>query len=136
VSDGRRRTPSSVYGPSRSGQASGVLIEGPYPFVGEVIWLTREQGGRKDGVPPLVDGVSYAHVAHVPPATVADGSASFVLRGWDPAVWRSSAEGRWLFAANTGRQQVVPGSVVVITEGTRTVAFFQVDAIRPPDVPG
>lgn len=107
-----------------------MLIDGPYPFLGEVIWLTREQGGRKGGVPPVVEGISYAHVAHVPPSSVADGSASFVLRGWDPAMWRSSAEGRWLLAPNTQAQQVVPGSVVVITEGNRTVAFFRVDAVR------
>jgi hypothetical protein len=116
------------------GHASGVLVEGPYPFAGEVVWLTPEQGGRTGGVPPLLDGVSYSHVAHVPPCSFADGSASFVLRGWDPARWRSLAEGRWLLVPNEGGQRIVPGTVVIITEGSRTVAFFRVDAIHPSDL--
>jgi hypothetical protein len=73
-----------------------MLVDGPYPFVGEVIWLTPEQGGRERGIPAVTDGQSYAHVAHVPPSTPAEGTASFVLRGWDPKAWRSPAEGRWL----------------------------------------
>ena len=65
------------------GHAAGVLIEGPFPFVGEVTWLTPEGGGRRSGVPPVLAGVSYAQVAYVPPYSPADGMASFVLRGWD-----------------------------------------------------
>lgn len=114
--------------------ALGVLIEGPFPFVGEVTWLTPEEGGRRDGVPPVIDGLSYAHVAHVPPRSVDDGSASFVLRGWDPALWRSPAEGRWLIVANEGDQLVTPGTIVVITEGARPVASFRVEEVRATPV--
>lgn len=109
----------------------GVLIEGPFSFIGEVTWFRPEDGGRRSGVPPLVDGQSYAHVAHVPPRSVADGSASFVLRGWDPTRWQSPAEGRWLLADNDGDQLVTPGTVIVITEGSRPVASFRVDHVLP-----
>lgn len=102
-------------------------ISGPYPFHGEVIWLTEEQGGRIAG-PPQTEGL-YASIAHLPPHTVATGSASFVLRGFDPSVSRSSAEGRWLIVENTGAQHVVPGSVVTVTEGARVVAFFIVKEV-------
>jgi hypothetical protein len=108
-----------------------VLIEGPFPFIGEVTWLTPEEGGRREGVPPVLDDVSYAHVAHVPPRSVADGSASFVLRGWDPTQWRSPADGRWLLVENQGGHLVTPGAVVIITEGPRPVASFRVDEVLP-----
>ena len=107
-------------------------IEGPFPFRGEVIWLTPDQAGRRSGIPPAVPGVSYAQVAHVPPHTVHSGSASFVLRGWDPEHWRSPAEGRWLFAENEGDYLVDPGDVVVVTEGTRAVALFLVESVDSP----
>jgi hypothetical protein len=108
-----------------------MLIEGLFPFIGEVTWLTPEEGGRRGGVPPVVDGLSYAHAAHVPPRSVGDGSASFVLRGWDPAQWRSPAEGRWLLVENEGDHLVEPGTVVIITEGPRPVASFRVDEVLP-----
>lgn len=108
------------------GETAAVEVPGPYPFLGEVVWLTQEQGGRESGVPPRLPGTDYAHVAHVPPATVENGSASFVLRGWDPARWQSAAEGRWLLAENRGVHRIVPGSVVIVTEGARAVAQFTV----------
>jgi len=37
-------------------------------------------------------------------------------------------------APNAGDQRVVAGSVVVITEGRRTVAFFRVDAVHPSNL--
>ena len=110
-------------------QAHGVEIEGGFPFRGEVVWLTPEQGGRRSGVPPVIPGVSYAHVGHVPPHTVDAGSASFVLRGWDPGVWRSPAEGRWLLVENEGDQLVIPGTLIVVTEGATPVALFRVDEV-------
>jgi hypothetical protein len=111
-----------------TGTMQRVDVPGPCPFVGEVIWLTPEQGGRTKGPPP-VDGPSYAQVAHVPPETVESGSASFVLRGFEPGQWRSKAEGRWLVVENEGAQLVRPGSVVVITEGPTPVAYFTVHTV-------
>jgi len=108
---------------------SSVFVNGPFPFFGEVVWLTPEQGGRVSGVPPVIDGLSYAHLAHVPPATSGTDSASFVLRGWDPTSWRSKAEGRWLLVENEGPQLVRPGSIVAIAEGPRLVAYFTVDTV-------
>jgi len=72
---------------------------------------------------------AYAQVAHVPPQTVDSGTASFVVRGFDPSSWRSSAEGRWLVVNNDGPHRVQEGSVVVITEGRTTVAYFTVKTI-------
>lgn len=106
-----------------------VFDPGPYPFKGEVIWLTPDQGGLRDGVPEVHEEFSFAHVAHVPPHIARNGSASFVLRGWDPTLWRSRAEGKWLFGENDGPQLVRPGSVVCVTVGTRTVAFFVVETV-------
>jgi len=108
-------------------------VDGPFPFRGEVIWLTPEQGGRRKGVPrlELADGrsIDYAHVAHVPPETIETGSASFVLRGFDHGLWRSPAEGRWLLCDNAGPQRIVPGSVVAVTEGADLVAYFVVTEV-------
>lgn len=97
-----------------------------------MVWLTPEQGGRVSGVPPMIEGQSYAHVAHVPPATSGTASASFVLRGWDATRWRSKAEGRWLHVENDGPQLIRPGSIVAITEGGRLVAYFTVDTVSAP----
>jgi hypothetical protein len=102
-------------------------VAGPYPFTGEVIWLTADQGGRVSGPPPDPD--NYAHVAHVPPFTIETGSASCVLRAFDPARLRSPAEGKWLAVENDGPQRVEVGSIVVITEGAKVSAFFRVASI-------
>jgi len=103
---------------------------GPYPFKGEVIWLTAEQGGRRSGIPPISADWSYAHVAHVPPHSAETGSASFVLRGWDPERWRSPAEGKWLIVSNENDQLVEAGSVIVVAEGKRTSAIFLVHRVE------
>ena len=104
-----------------------MVFSGPFPFKGEVVWLTPEQGGRRIG--PPIDPDNYAQVAHVPPHGVQHGSASFVLAGFDPKSLRSSALGRWLIVENEGPQLVEPGSVVVVTEGPQVVAFFRVDEV-------
>jgi hypothetical protein len=52
-----------------------------------------------------------------------------VLRGWDPARWRSPAEGKWLIVENADDQLVTAGSSIVVTEGPRIVAVFRVTAI-------
>jgi SOS-response transcriptional repressor LexA len=99
-------------------------VPDPFPFKGEVIWLTPEQGGRPAGPPS--DPSSYAQVAHVPPFTVETGTASFLLRRFDPSRLRSPAEGKWLVVENAGAQRVQPGTIVVLTEGQNTVAIFRV----------
>ena len=109
------------------GQTLPVAFSGPFPFKGEVVWLTPEQGGRRTG--PPVDPDNYAQVAHVTPHGVHDGSASFVLSGFEPGAPRSSAQGRWLIVENEGPQLVEPGSIVVVTEGPQVVAFFTVSEV-------
>ncbi|GCE77096.1 hypothetical protein CBZ_21520 [Cellulomonas biazotea] len=99
------------------------------PFHGHVVWLTSEQGGRQSGPPPTPPDQDYAATAFVPPATVDDGLASFVLRVRDRTAWRSRADGCWLVVENVPPNQVGPGDVIVVTEGARTVAYFHVDAV-------
>ncbi|SOD72554.1 hypothetical protein SAMN05892883_1940 [Jatrophihabitans sp. GAS493] len=101
----------------------------PLRFRGEVVWLTPEQGGRKSGPPPTPADQDYAATAYVPPATVEEGLASFVLRVVDRSAWRSAAEGDWLVVPSEGEQWVQPGSVVVVTEGARPVAYFHVQNV-------
>ena len=50
-----------------------------------------------------------------------------MLRGFDPDLRTSSAEARWLVPGLGDVQTLEPGAVVVVTEGTRTVAHFHVD---------
>ena len=106
-----------------------VKVDGSFPFKGRVTWLTPEQGGRPAGPPPPSSRWDCAHTAFVPPHSLSDGLASFVLRGLSPGAWTSSAEGRWLVVDNDGAQLVTPGTVVVVTEGHRVVAYFQVENV-------
>ena len=101
-------------------------LDGVLPFRGEVVWLTAEQGGRSSGPPPTPDHQDYAATAYVPPATLDDGLASFVLRVADRSAWRSEAEAAWLGSENEGVHWVRQGSVAVVTEGSRPVAYFHV----------
>ena len=107
-----------------------VRLDGPFPFRGEVVWLTPEQGGRASGPPVPSESSDYAVTAFVPPRTVRSSLASFVLRAFDAEAWRSQAEGRWLVVENEDEYRVVPGTVVVVTEGPRVVAFFTVAEVR------
>jgi len=103
-----------------------VKLDGAFPFNGEVVWLTGEQGGRRTGPPPPSDERDYAVTAFVPPHAAETGQASFVLRGFRVDAWRSPAQGRWLVVENEGDQRVEPGSVIVVMEGLRPVAYFHV----------
>jgi SOS-response transcriptional repressor LexA len=103
------------------------------PFRGEVVWLTPEQGGRSSGPPPTPNDQDYAATAYVPPATIDDGLASFVLRVADRSAWRSEASGAWLAVDNEGVYWVDEGSVVVVTEGSRPVAYFHVCEVAATD---
>ena len=106
-----------------------VKLPGRWPFYGRVLWLTPEQGGRSSGPPQPLTDRDYAHTAFVPPRTVADGLASFALRNFRDGAWASTAEGRWLIVENDGDQLVVPGTVIVCTEGPRVVAYFHVERV-------
>jgi hypothetical protein len=82
------------------------------PFVGEIIWLTPEQGGRQSGPPPTPSDQDYAATAYVPPASVDEGLASFVVRVSDRTAWRSSAKAAWLVVANEDEQYVDVGTLI------------------------
>jgi len=99
-----------------------------FPFHGHVVWLTAEQGGRKSGPPNPPDGSDYVPNAYVPPHGL-EGLASIVLRVQDRTAWCSPAAARWLVLDNVGAQEIRPGSVVVITEGPRSVAYFHVTEV-------
>lgn len=102
-------------------------------FKGRVIWLTPEQGGRTSGPPATSADKDYAATAFVPPNVVHSGLASFVLRAADRMTWTSDAEGWWLVPQEDARFEVRPGSIVVITEGPKVVAYFHVESIQAAD---
>jgi hypothetical protein len=104
----------------------------PWPYRGRVVWLTAEQGGRPSV--PQLSGRPYAVLGFVPPATALTGSYSFYLWGWDPAALTSAAEGAWLFAENAGDRPVVPGTVIVVTEVHKIVAYFHVEEVTKPSL--
>lgn len=106
-----------------------VKIDTAFPFKGEIVWLTAEQGGRRSGPPPPLDDQDYAVTAFVPPHDVHNGLASFVLQGFRQGEWRSAAEARWLVVENDAEQLIEPGSVAVVTEGARPVAYFHVERV-------
>jgi hypothetical protein len=112
-----------------------VRYQGHLPFEGEIVWLTPEQGGRASGPPPTARGQDYAATAFVPPQTVQSGLASFAVRVEDRTAWRSRAFAGWLVVGNTGDQAVAPGTMVVVTEGPRPVAFLRVDFVRADPLP-
>jgi hypothetical protein len=105
------------------------------PFEGEIVWLTPEQGGRASGPPPTPRGQDYAATAFVPPHAVQSGLASFVVQVEDRTAWRSRAFAGWLVVGNSGDRAVAPGTVIVVTEGPRPVAFFRVDYVRADPLP-
>jgi hypothetical protein len=69
-------------------------------------------------------------VSNAPPLTADSGLASFVLRVADPGAWLSAAEGAWLVEQHDARFRTQEGSVLVVTEGRRTVAYFHVESVR------
>ena len=105
-----------------------LIPDRPLPLHGVLVWLTNDQGGRRSGPPTTPAADVYAATAYIPPATARDGLASFVLSADDRTCWRTRAAGDWLVASPVGAV-VVPGTVVVITEGDRDVAYFHVDSI-------
>jgi hypothetical protein len=107
-----------------------VKLRGTPTFHGRVVWLTAEQGGRKSGPPPTPETDDYAATAFVPPCTADTGLASFVLRVADRTSWTSEAAADWLVRQDDPRFDLQPGTVVVVTEGARPVAYFHVDTVN------
>ena len=106
-------------------------IDGPLPFHGYVVWLTREQGGRDTGPPPTPPDQDFAATGFVPPMNADTGLASVVLRVQDRKAWRSRADAAWLVVDNVPPHGAAEGDVIVVTEGRREVAYFHVEAIDP-----
>jgi hypothetical protein len=101
-----------------------------WPYRGTLVWLTSEEGGRQSGpARPTSERDFYATTAFVPPHTSGTTQATFVLRGFDPGRMSSPAEARWLMPGLGEFQTIEPGTIVVVTEGSRTVARFHVEAV-------
>jgi hypothetical protein len=104
-----------------------MYVDAPLPFHGEVVWLTPEEGGRLSGPPvPTAESRDYAATPFVTPQTVETALASLVVRVSDGGAWRSPAAAGWLVVENEPPHLVVPGDVICVTEGSRTVAHFHV----------
>lgn len=107
-----------------------VKINQSFPFHGTLIWLTSEQGGRTTGPPATPAEMDYAATAYVPPMTGRTGLASFVVRVDDRTAWHTAAAGRWLHTEPTKHPAAVePGTVLVIIEGVRDVAYFHLERV-------
>lgn len=99
---------------------------GSYPLHGEVEWIPAGEGGRSSGNPA---GPVYATVGWRDSIGPDKGLASFVLRDFDPAQQRSSADARWLFQQAGVEFEVTAGDVIVVAEGLRPVARFYVGQV-------
>jgi hypothetical protein len=100
----------------------------PLRFHGTVVWLTEEQGGRRNGPPMPPPGRDYAANGFVPPLDVDNGLASLVVRPAVPGAWRSPADAGWLVGTYRYPHDVERGDVIVVTEGPTVVGYFHVEA--------
>jgi hypothetical protein len=107
-----------------------VMMTGSLAVRGTVVWLTPQQGGRVSGPPEPDYDYDYTATAYLPPRTAEDGQVGIALRRFAPGAWRSAAEGILVPAQDHRAQQVVPGCIVVVTEGTRPVGLFTVDEVE------
>lgn len=115
-----------------------VMMTGSLAVRGTVVWLTPQQGGRVSGPPEPDYDYDYTATAYLPPRTAEDGQAGLALRRFAPGAWRSSAEGILVPGPLHRAQQVVPGGIVVVTEGVRPVGLFtleEVHALAPDGTP-
>jgi hypothetical protein len=81
--------------------------------------------------PPEPDyDYDYTATAYLPPRTAEDGQAGIALRRFAPGAWRTQAEGILVPAKGNRAQQVIPGCLVVITEGTRPVGLLTVEEVH------
>ncbi len=107
-----------------------VMMTGSLAVRGTVVWLTPQQGGRVSGPPEPDYDYDYTGTAFLPPRTAEDGQAGVCLRRFAPGAWRTPVEGILVPGQGNRAQQVIPGSLVVITEGVRPVAFFTVEEVH------
>ncbi|MEV5963504.1 hypothetical protein AB0L70_17165 [Kribbella sp. NPDC051952] len=81
--------------------------------------------------PPEPDyDYDYTATAYLPPRTAEDGQAGIALRRFAPGAWRTPAEGILVPAKGYRAQQVIPGCIVVITEGVRPVGLLTVEEVH------
>jgi hypothetical protein len=106
-----------------------VMMTGSLAVRGTVVWLTPQQGGRVSGPPEPDYDYDYTATAYLPPRTADDGQAGIALRRFAPGAWRSPAEGILVPAKENRAQQVIPGCIVVITEGIRPVGLLTVEEV-------
>jgi hypothetical protein len=107
-----------------------VMMTGSLAVRGTVVWLTPQQGGRVSGPPEPDYDYDYTATAYLPPRTPDDGQAGIALRRFAPGAWRTPAEGILVPGKGNRAQQVVPGSIVVITEGVRPVGLLTLDEVH------
>ncbi|TDD18277.1 hypothetical protein E1218_26325 [Kribbella turkmenica] len=107
-----------------------VMMTGSLAVRGTVVWLTPQQGGRVSGPPEPDYDYDYTATAYLPPRTADDGQAGIALREFAPGAWRTPAEGILVPAYGHRAQQVIPGCIVVITEGTRPVGLLTVEEVH------
>ena len=106
------------------------MMTGSLSLRGTVVWLTPQQGGRVSGPPEPDYDYDYLATAYLPPWTAEDGQAGLTLRRFAPNAWRSPAEGLLVPGEDIRAQQVVPGCIVVVTEGLRPVGLFTVEEVQ------
>ena len=98
-------------------------------LVGDVVWLTAEQGGRRWGPPSTTGGVQYRCTAFVVPPLARQRVGRLRFGSRRTGAVLSRARGGWLLPDALDVQHGVPsGSIVVLTEGRRRVAYFNVEA--------
>jgi hypothetical protein len=107
-----------------------VMMTGSLAVRGTVVWLTPQQGGRVSGPPEPDYDYDYTATAYLPPRTAEDGQAGLSLRRFAPGAWRTPAEGILVPGKGNRAQQVVPGNLVVITEGVRPVGLLTVEEVH------
>jgi hypothetical protein len=107
-----------------------VMMTGSLAVRGTVVWLTPQQGGRVSGPPEPDYDYDYTATAYLPPRTPDDGQAGIALRRFAPGAWRTPAEGILVPGKGNRAQQVVPGSIVVITEGVRPVGLLTLEEVH------
>jgi hypothetical protein len=107
-----------------------VMMTGSLSVRGTVVWLTPQQGGRVSGPPEPDYDYDYTATAYLPPRTAEDGQAGLALRRFVPGAWRTPAEGILVPAKGNRAQQVVPGCIVIITEGVRPVGLLTVEEVH------
>jgi hypothetical protein len=107
-----------------------VMMTGSLAVRGTVVWLTPQQGGRVSGPPEPDYDYDYTATAYLPPRTADDGQAGIALRRFAPGAWRTPAEGILVPGNGNRAQQVIPGCIVVITEGVRPVGLLTVEEVN------